>query len=89
MKAGPGIRAVVELDRLNLNDDRYAVRGTFDAIFCRNVLIYFKPETKARVLQRLAVHLGPGGVLFLGHAESLLGLVPGLRSVGPNVYART
>ena len=48
--------------------------GTFDVIFCRNVLIYFDRETKAQVLNRLAKSLAPDGVLFLGAAETILGL---------------
>ncbi len=86
MKAGPELRAVVRFDRLNLNEDTYPLQGPFDLVFCRNVLIYFKPETKARVLARVCRHLAADGYLFLGHAESVMGLDTGLGSVGPNVY---
>ena len=48
MKAGPEIRALVRFERLNLNDERYAVAGPFDLIFCRNVLIYFDADGKRR-----------------------------------------
>jgi chemotaxis protein methyltransferase CheR len=87
MKAGPEIRSVVRFERLNLNDDAYAVPGPFDLLFCRNVLIYFDPPSKARVLERLIPYLAPSGLLFLGHAESPSGLTSRLRSVGPTVYA--
>ena len=48
--------------------------GRFDVIFCRNVLIYFDAPTKARVLNALAAQLLPDGVLYLGGAETVLGL---------------
>jgi chemotaxis protein methyltransferase CheR len=54
--------------------------GVFDVIFCRNVLIYFEPATKRRVLEALAKVLAPDGVLFLGGAESVLGLTDCFRS---------
>ncbi|MCL4818734.1 MAG: protein-glutamate O-methyltransferase CheR [Vicinamibacteria bacterium] len=88
MKAGPELRALVRFERLNLNGERYGVPGDFDLVFCRNVLIYFRPEDKARVVVRLLGHLAPGGHLLLGHAESLTGLTNAARTVGPNVYVR-
>lgn len=88
MKAGPELRAVVRFQRLNLNDESYAAPQALDLVFCRNVLIYFRPETKARVVERLVRHLSPRGHLLLGHAESASGLTVRVRSVGPNVYSR-
>jgi chemotaxis protein methyltransferase CheR len=88
MKAGPEIRAVVKFARLNLNDPPYPVDGQFDFIFCRNVLIYFDHESKARVVERLLDHLVPNGCLFLGYAETASTLSDRLHSIGPNVYAR-
>lgn len=87
MKAGPALRAVVRFERLNLVGDEWPVRGPFHLIFCRNVLIYFEPATKVRVVNRLLERLHPEGYLFLGHAESLVGVCPRARSVGPTVYA--
>ncbi len=86
MKAGPEIRSVVRFERLNLNNDTYPSLGLFDLIFCRNVLIYFNAESREQVIRRLLNHLGPDGILFLGHAESLSGLTTLVRSVGPNTY---
>jgi chemotaxis protein methyltransferase CheR len=88
MAAGNAIRSVVRFQRLNLVDNSCRLEAGFDVVFCRNVLIYFRAETKARVLQRLTRCLAPGGHLFLGHAECVTGLVSGLRNVGPNVYTR-
>ena len=87
MKAGPEIRELVRFERLNLNAERYVVRGPFHLIFCRNVLIYFPAETKRRVIHRLLDVLAPDGLLFLGHAESLNTLTDRVATVVPTVYA--
>jgi len=88
MRASDELRALVRTAYLNLNDAAYALGDPFDAIFCRNVLIYFREEVRARVLARLLAHLAPGGILFLGHSEGLGSQSLGLRPVGPIVYAR-
>ena len=69
------VKRLVTFSSLNLMDDRkVAGNGPFDAIFCRNVLIYFDKPTQKRVVESFARALRPGGYLFLGHAESLFGL---------------
>ena len=69
------IKRLVNFGRLNLLDGtRVAAEGPFDAIFCRNVLIYFDKPTQKRVVESFARALRPGGYLFLGHAESLFHL---------------
>lgn len=88
MRAGRAIRELVTFSRLNLHDTSYAVPGQFDLIFCRNVLIYFTPEGRAAVIERLTSRLNPGGLLFVGHAESLHAHRERLRPVLPTVYAR-
>jgi chemotaxis protein methyltransferase CheR len=66
---------MVELFRINLLDARaVAGVGIHDAIFCRNVLIYFDKPTQKRVVEAFAQALRPGGFLFLGHAESIMRL---------------
>ena len=82
------VRHAVRFERLNLNDESYAVNGSFDLIFCRNVLIYFSNERRAAVIERLSNRLGRGGLLFVGHAESLHGHRSRLVSVAPTVYTR-
>ena len=67
------LRAMTRFDRCNLLGDLRPM-GRFDVIFCRNVLIYFDPPTKSRVLGALAGQLAPDGVLYLGGAETVLGL---------------
>ncbi|GAC1659883.1 MAG: protein-glutamate O-methyltransferase CheR [Candidatus Elarobacter sp.] len=69
------VKRLVSFGRLNLLDgSRVATEGPFDAIFCRNVLIYFDKPTQKRVVESFAKALRPGGYLFLGHAESLFHL---------------
>ena len=67
------IRAMVQHRQLNLLQD-FSHLGTFDVIFCRNVLIYFDLDTKAVIFRRLAKMLEPDGVLALGAAESVVGI---------------
>lgn len=67
------IRRMVQFRHLNLID-RFSLLGTFDVIFCRNVLIYFDHTTKSDVLERIAQQLAPEGYLVLGAAETVVGL---------------
>ncbi|MCC6740387.1 MAG: protein-glutamate O-methyltransferase CheR [Planctomycetia bacterium] len=70
------IRREVHFDEANLaqDDPRFWRPASWDIIFCRNVIMYFRPETQKAVVARLAASLVPGGFLFLGHAETLRGL---------------
>jgi chemotaxis protein methyltransferase CheR len=67
------VKALVEFRHLNLQTDEFPGMGTggLDAIFCRNVMIYFSLATTKKIVDRFAAHLRPGGYLFLGHAETL------------------
>ena len=69
----PEIRAMVQHRQLNLLHD-FSQLGTFDVIFCRNVLIYFDQDTKAHIFERIAKILEADGVLALGAAESVVGI---------------
>jgi chemotaxis protein methyltransferase CheR len=79
-RIAPALRAMVRFERRNLLSDLRPL-GSFDVIFCRNVLIYFEPPTKARVMAALADQLAPDGVLYLGGAETVLGLTDRLVAV--------
>ncbi len=87
MKASPELRALVRFERVNLNDERLPVGGRFDLVFCRNVLIYFDAQSKARAVDRLLDRLAPHGLFFLGQAESLSGMPRRMRTIIPAVYA--
>lgn len=88
MKAGPEVRQVIEFGRLNLHDTSYPLRGMFDAVLCRNVLIYFDQHSRAAAINRMVGLLEPDGHLFLGHAESLTGMNLRMTSVAPAVYRK-
>ncbi len=80
------LRTMVEFREWNLLSS-LAPLGTFDIIFCRNVLIYFDPPTKSRVLAALRRQMAPDGLLYLGASETTLGLDPGLVRAAPGVGA--
>jgi chemotaxis protein methyltransferase CheR len=85
----PALRDIVEFRRVNLAAVPFPALGRFDLVFCRNVMIYFRPPTKQRVVTGLLEQLADDGYLFLGHAESLLNLRSAVRTLGPTIYARS
>ncbi len=84
----PEVRSLITFRRLNLMDEPWPFQGKFDAIFCRNVMIYFDGPTKAKLIQRYVQQIKPGGWLYIGHSESLIGAHPGLQSAGRTIYRR-
>lgn len=70
-KVSSQVRQTVRFDLLNLKQGRYPKTASMDVIFCRNVLIYFSAHDRNLVITRLAHCLKPGGILVLGHSESL------------------
>jgi len=66
----PELRNMITFRQLNLLDKTWPIRGPFDAIFCRNVMIYFDKQTQLQILQRFAPMLQADGLLFAGHSES-------------------
>lgn len=87
VRVRPELRSLVTVRRINLADPAWPIRTRFDAIFCRNALIYFDRTTQKIILERLVSQLEPGGLLFLGHAESVYGLIDGLQHLGNTIYA--
>jgi chemotaxis protein methyltransferase CheR len=84
----PEARAMVRFEQRNLLGEGWPERERFDAVFCRNVMIYFDRATQQRVLDRLAAVLAPGGLLFLGHSESCAASHPAYRFYGKTTYER-
>jgi chemotaxis protein methyltransferase CheR len=74
------VRSMVQFRQLNLLQD-FSHLGTFDIIFCRNVLIYFDQDTKAVIFERMARAIEPDGTLLLGAAESVVGVTDAFRPV--------
>ena len=82
----PELARHVQFGRVNLMDAEWNVEGGFDAIFCRNVMIYFDKPTQRRLVERFAAMLRPHGLFFAGHAESLLDQGRSFRLRGQTVY---
>lgn len=86
-EAEKSLRRLVHFAKLNLME-RWPMQGPFDAILCRNVMIYFDKATQQQLVERYWQLLRPGGHLFVGHSESLTGLVHKFRYVQPAVYVK-
>jgi chemotaxis protein methyltransferase CheR len=82
------LRALVSFRRLNLLDPKWGLRGPFEAIFCRNVMIYFDKPTQHAILQKMIPLLSDSGLFFAGHSESFFHAADLMRSVGRTVYVR-
>jgi len=80
------IRDMIVFRQLNLLDGAWPVRGPLDAIFCRNVMIYFDKPTQRGILEKFAPLLRPDGLLFMGHSESLHHVGDLFRLRGKTVY---
>lgn len=81
------IRQLISFNQMNLMNE-WPMKGQFDVIFCRNVLIYFNAEDKHRITMQLISKLKIGGYLYMGHAESILNPPPTIKSVGTTTYQR-
>jgi chemotaxis protein methyltransferase CheR len=80
------LRQLVQFFTLNLHEN-FPDIGKFDLVFLRNVLIYFENENKEKILDRIADKLTPGGILFVGHSESLHGISTRFVPVKPAIYS--
>ena len=83
----PEIKSLIEFHQLNLIQE-WAMSEPMDAIFCRNVMIYFDKKTKAKLVERYANTLCDGGYLFIGHSESLFNLTDCFELIGNTVYRK-
>ncbi len=82
----PELQRLITYRRINLLDARYPLDGTFDALFCRNVMIYFDKKTQYSILQKFKPLMQPDGLLFAGHSESFLHAADLFHSMGRTVY---
>lgn len=82
----PEVKALVTFRRLNLVQPPFPMRGPFDAVFCRNVLIYFDQPTRQRLLSGMEPLIARGGLLCVGHTETLNGIRGDFTLVRPSVF---
>lgn len=82
------VRKMIVFKRLNLSVVPFPMHGPMDAIFCRNVMIYFDNEVRRSLLAEFYRLLKPGGYLMVGHAESLTGMLSGFKVIMPSVYMK-
>ncbi len=83
----PTLRQMIEFRHLNLSDPDWQLQNSFDAIFCRNVMIYFDKEMQMKMLERFVPLLKPDGLLFIGHSENLSQLTQSFVIKGQTVYS--
>jgi chemotaxis protein methyltransferase CheR len=81
------LRTLIRFARLNLMAP-WPMRGPFDLIFCRNVMIYFDKATQKKLVRRFWENLAPNGCLFVGHSESLTAFSSDYRYVQPALYQK-
>lgn len=87
VRVKPQYRSKVQFRRVNFMDDSYGMaKAEYDIIFCRNVLIYFDKPTQERVIRKFCSYIKPGGLLFLGHSESIIGMNVPLKQIQSTVY---
>lgn len=86
--ADTSLRSLLSFARLNLAHPPYPMRGPFDVVLCRNVMIYFDNRVRKGLLDEIGRLLRPGGYLMVGHAESLSGLLSNFKTVKPSVYIK-
>jgi chemotaxis protein methyltransferase CheR len=86
VKLKPEVTRMVELRRVNLMDERWAVEGPFDVIFFRNALIYFQQDVQERFLRRMTAMLRPGGYLFIGNSEQIPWMHDRLEPLSQTMY---
>lgn len=86
VRVRPELRQMVTFKQLNLLSDSWPVSGQFDAIFCRNVMIYFDKPTQGKILSRFAPMMKQDALLFAGHSENFLYVSDAFKLRGKTVY---
>ena len=85
--AKPELKKLLVFNPLNLMAP-WPMKGKFDVIFCRNVIIYFDKPTQVKLMERFAEYIAPGGYLILGHSESLHGAQERFQLIGKTIYQK-
>lgn len=84
----PQVRTLIRFKQLNLMNYPWPMQGTFDVIFCRNVVIYFDQATQKKLFSHFSKVQNIGGYLFIGHSETLKGFDTDYKNTGRTVYIK-
>jgi chemotaxis protein methyltransferase CheR len=88
-KVKDNLKNMITFLRLNLLDEAYPMKGQFDIIFCRNVIIYFDRETQKKLFNKFSRYLAGHGYLFLGHSENISAISDDFTLIGNTIYKKT
>ncbi len=86
VRVRPELQSMITFQQVNLLANPWTVRGPFDAVFCRNVMIYFDKPTQAGILRRFVPLMAQDALLFVGHSESLFHVADAFKLRGKTVY---
>ena len=89
VRAKRALRDLLEFQQINLLDEEWPLEGRFDAVFCRNVMIYFDQATQKTILEKIGKKLKPDGLLYVGHSENLHFLADWYKTCGKTTYHLT
>lgn len=89
VKVKSQVGEMVTYRRINLMDQSFPIRNPLDVIFCRNVMIYFDRPTQASLMAKFFRYLKPGGIVFIGHSESLQWIDHPFTYVAPTIYQKS
>lgn len=87
VRVSPDLSEMISFKRLNLTEP-WPVKGPFDVIFCRNVVIYFDKETQRRIFNQFADCMSTNGYLYIGHSESLFNVSDRFKLIGQTIYQK-
>ncbi len=83
------VKDMIHVRRLNFKERPFPLNGPLDAVFCRNVMIYFDTDMRRKVIEEFQRVIKPNGYLMIGHSESLTGVKPSkLKPVAPSIYKK-
>ena len=88
VRVRPELQKLIQWKKINLLDNNWPIQGPLDALFCRNVMIYFDKPTQYGILKKMTPLLARDGLFFAGHSESFMHAADLLRPLGRTVYDR-
>ena len=89
VKVRPELQRIIDFRQINLLENNWGLKDKFDAIFCRNVMIYFDKKTQYEILEKFLSVMSSNGLLYAGHSENFIHAANLFKSLGRTVYARS